>query len=345
MNDRRRYLARTCQLAVTGALAGWLGDAARAADPARVTIAVPGPGNLLYMPLTLARKIGADRQEGVEFDLRYVGGGPQGMTDLRGRNVDFAAAGLPAAALQRLAGNPLQVIAPLSRVPAYTLVVRAALKRKVKKVADLAGLVVGVKGRTPGGRSTSQLFTEYALSLAGLPPDRVNYVAVGQAYDNQHAALSSGAVDALMGDEPFASRIVRAGGGYILQDFHDLETTRRTLGGLFLNGVVMTRDDFAASRPDLVEKTVKALQRTLVWIERHSAREVVDALAPGDVDERESLFEVLKARKTIYAPDGRFSTSAIETTERFFHAMETSPQALALRLNSFIGDRWAGRTA
>lgn len=342
MNDRRRCLARAGRLAVAGSMAGWLGRMARAAAPVRVAIAVPGPGNLLFLPITLAARLGADQAEGLELDIRYVGGGPQAFKSMLERNVDFSAGGLPALALQRLSGKPVVCIVPTSRVPAYTLLVRSSHKGKVRKIADLAGKVVGVKGHVPGGRSTSQLFTEHMLKLSGLAPDRVNYVSIGQAYDNQHAALATGTVDAIMGDEPFATRLVKQKVGFALADFHDLDATRKLMGGLFLNGCVATREDFIASRPELVEKMVKTIQRTLVWIDTHSARAMVDALAFSDADEREAMREVLRRRKNIYSPDGRISKEQLASVDRFLRATETASVAQDFSVTSLVNARWAG---
>ena len=344
MNNRRQYLARACQLAVAGTMIGWTCPVAHAATPIRTGIAVPGPGNLLFLPVTLASKIGADQAEGLELDIRYVSGGPVAYKNMLDRNVDFSAGGLPALALQRVGGNPVVCIAPITRVPAYTLLVRADLKNKVKRIVDLKGRVIGVKGHVPGGRSTSQLFTEFVLGTAGLTPQTVNFVSVGQAYDSQHAALASGTVDAIMADEPFATRMVREKGAFVLADYHDLNETRKLLGGLFLNGHIATREDFIASRPDIVEKMVKTIKRALVWIDQHSAREMVNALAFNDSVESASLLDVLRLRKNIYSPDGRISEEQVATVDRFFHAMETTDVARAFSVTSLVNARWAGST-
>jgi len=345
MNDRRRYLIHASQLAAMGSMAGWLGCTARAAEPQRVTMAVTGPGNLLFLPLPLLVKIGADRAEGFELDIRYIGGAPQAFSNMLERNSDFAAGGLPALALQRISGKPLVCIAPISRVPAFTLLVRSGLQGKVRKIADLAGRVVGVKGYVPEGRATTQLFVEHALRRAGVPPDRVNYVQISVAYENQYAALVTGSVDALMGDEPFASRLIKEKAAFALADYHDLADTRKLLGGLFLNGCVATRQDMIDSRPDLVEKVVKAVTRTLTWIATHDAAEIVTALAYTDNLARVALLDALKRHKAIYSPDGRFSDEQIASTERFVHATEKTPAAQAFRMKSLINARWAGTTA
>ena len=340
--NRRTFLDLGGRFALASSAWGLLGEYASAATE-RVAISVPGPGNLLFLPIAIAKGIGADQAEGLDLDVRYIGGGPQAYREMLDRNTDFSAGGMAALALQRLSGKPVVCIAPLTRVPAYTLLVRNNLKSKVKTISDLAGKVVGVKGHVPGGRSTSQLFTEYVLTRSGVSPGGVNYVSVGQAYENQHAALVVGAVDAIMGDEPFATRLVKQKAAYALADYHDIKSTRELLGGLFLNGQVATREDFVAKRPDVVDKVVKALKRTLVWIDNHSAREMVDALALPTAEEREALFDVLKLRKNVYSPNGRFSAEQLATVDHFLHATETSDAARAFSVTSIVLDRWAGK--
>ncbi len=312
------------------------------AAPLRVTLSVPGPGNLLYLPLVLAPRIGADLAEGLAFDINYLGGGPQALRHLLERNCDFAGAGLSALGLQRYNSRPVVCVVPLTRVPAYTLLVRAGLQGQVRRIADLQGRVIGVKGHAPGGRSTSQLFAEYLLGRAGLPPDRVNYVAAGQSYDSQHASLVSGAVDAVVADEPFATRLVRQKVAFVLADFHDLETTRKLLGGLFLNGMLGTRLDMVAERPEVVGQVVRAVKRALVWIETHSAEQMVEALAPAQAEERAILLQVLRQRKNIYAPDGRISDEQLATVDRFLHNTEPATKILGFSVRSCVDARWAG---
>ena len=338
MEKRRRFLASAGSLAVAGGLFGPVA----AATPSRAVVSVPGPGNLLYLPLPLASRIGADLAEGLELDIRFTGGGPQAIRAMLERNSDFAAAGLSALALQKLNGKPVVCIAPMTRVPAYTLLVREGLRGKVRQMADLQGLVVGVKGHVPGGRSTSQLFAEYLLARAGLRPDQVNYVSAGQSYDSQHAALVSGAVDALVGDEPFVTRLVRQKVAFALADFHDPETTRKQMGGLFLNGMIGTREDMVAGKPALVEKLVRTIKRTLVWVDTHSADEMVEALNPGQPEERRALRDVLRLRKNIYSPDGRISDEQLRTVDRFLRATEPAIAAQGLSVRSLVDARWAG---
>lgn len=338
MMERRHFLAQTGQLAVAAACPGL----AAASASRRVTLAVPGPGNLLTLPLPLAPRIGADRAEGLEFDIGYVGGGPQALRSLLERNSDFACSGLSTMALHKHGGKPVSCIVAMSRVPAYTLLVRTGLRNQVRRIADLKGRVVGVKGHVPGGRSTAQLFVEYLLSQSGMTPDQVNYVSAGQSYDSQHAALASGSVDALMADEPFATRLVQQKMAYVLADYHDPQTTRQLLGGLFLNAVLGTREDMVASHPALVEKMVRTVRRTLVWIDSHSAEQIVEALAPAEPGERKALLETLRLRKNIYSPDGKFSDEQLNAVDRFLYVAEPAMKTSGFGVRSLVNASWAG---
>ncbi|MDP3701758.1 MAG: ABC transporter substrate-binding protein [Hylemonella sp.] len=347
--QRRYMVGRAGQALALGLAAsvwpGLLRAQAPAASLRRVTVMVPGPGNLLYLPLALAPRIGADAAQGLHLDLRFTSGGPVAMREMLERNADFAAAGLSAAALQRISGRPVVCMAPLTRVPAYTLLVRPALRTAVRTVADLRGRVVGVKGYSPGGRSTSQLFTEYVLERAGVSAAQVNYVSVGQDYQSQQASLSSGAVDAIMGDEPFAMRLVAERQAFALADYHDLQQTRKQLGGLFLNGCLTTREDVIAEQAEVVDMVARTLVRTLVWMAQRPAAEVVRALAIPDAVERDTLAAVLTRHKGIFSPDGRFSEEQLNTAERFLHAVEKTPAAQAFKIRAVINDRWVGSAA
>lgn len=340
---RRALLARLGQAMV---LPGLLSATAVPAQPGRlqnVSLSVVGPGHLLMLPVSLAARLGADEAEGLKFRLQYVGAGPMAYRDMLIGNADFGAAGMPALALQHLGGKPVVAVMPITQVPAYTLLVAQRLRAQVRSVSDLAGKVIGVKGYVPGGRASSQVMTEFALRQGGVDPSRVNFVAVSLSYENQYAALASGAIDALMGDEPFATRLVQGRVAYVLEDYHDLAETRRRFGGLFLNGVLATSRDLLRENPELVERTVRALRRALVWIDTHNAADMVAQLGLADETERRVLQEVLQRRKNIYTRDGRFSDEQLDTVERFMQATENTPQGRAFRVRDMIHTTWAGR--
>ncbi|MFN3593732.1 MAG: ABC transporter substrate-binding protein [Thiobacillaceae bacterium] len=305
-----------------------------------VVLATAGPGNLSHLPVDLIKKIGADRAEGINLEVRYFPGGPLAFKDMLEKNADFAVAGAPALAALRLKGEPVVSIATVNRVPTFTLMVRRDLEGKVKRVADLRGRVIGVNTSSVASKSTSQQVAEYLLRTAGVDPERVHFVPAGQSLEDQTAALDSGAVDALMGDEPFASQLKQAGKVYILADLHDRQTVRSFYGGLFLNAQLATRSDVLAQRPALAARMVRVLRRTLQWIAAHSPEEIAARL---DTRDRALLIDLLRRHKAIYSPDGAFTEEQIRTAERFFQATHANdPEAQRFRFSQMIDPRWAG---
>lgn len=314
-----------------------------AAGPLSITLSTNGPGNFPHLPVDLIKKIGADRAEGVDLTVRYFAGGPLAYRDMLEKNADFAVAGAPALAGLRLKGEAVVSIASINRVPPYVLLVRADLKSKVRRVADLRGRVIGTTISTTKSKSTSQQTVEFVLRRAGVRPDQINFVPAGQSLEDELAALESGAVDAVMAFEPFASRIVEAGKAHVLLDLYDLKACRQAMGGLFLHSQLATRADVVRTAPDKVARMVRVLNRTLTWIAGHSAEDIVASLAPPDPESRAALLKTLRHHKAIFSPDGVFSREQIRVAERFFRENNAAdPAAAAFSFDSLVEPRWAG---
>lgn len=306
-------------LITIGHVVGWLG--AVRAEPFTITLATAGPGNLSHLPVDLITRIGADRAEGARLSVRYFGGGPLAYDDMLAGNSDFAVAGSPALADLAVNGNRVVSVAAVNRVPTFVLMVDKRLQGKVKVAADLRGRVIGINTSSRSSRSTSQQVAEFVLRRAGVDPVReVNFLPAGQSLAEQRAAFSAGMVDALMGDEPFASELVREGRVFVLLDLHALDASRHALGGLFLNAQLSTRRALLEQQPDKVALMVRILRRTLQWIASHTAEEIVAALDIREANKRETLLATLRRHKDIYSPDGAFTEEQIRTAEAFYRA-------------------------
>ncbi|MGE5026897.1 MAG: ABC transporter substrate-binding protein [Betaproteobacteria bacterium] len=312
--------------------------------PMRIVVSVPGPRNLSYLPIDLISKIGADRAEGAEIQLLNTGGGAVALQNLSSRNCDFAVAGVPAAMSQQASGGKVAVIAAVDDAPLFILMVRSDLRNKVKRVADLKGRVVGVNTSSLSSKTTSQQLAELVLRADGVSPDEVRIVPAGQSWVEQSSLLISGTVDAIMGDEPFASRLLEEKQVFFLMNLSDPAIARRIPGANFLHAAVETRRDLLANEPAKAEKMVRMLRRTLQWMAGHTPQEIVEKLGVQDREEKDSLLKTLRKYKNMYSRDGRFSTRQLQETDIFFHkASEGDPVALSLKLESMVVDKWAGR--
>lgn len=313
-----------------------LGSSCRAET---VILSTPGPGSLVYLPVQLAVAIKADRAEGLELQLRFFSGGPLALRDLNDHNSDFAVVGLPAIASARADKMPLLSIGQLSQAAMVSLMLRRDLKGKVRKVSQLKGMRIGVNTSTRAARSTSQMLAEYLIKRAGIDSNDIQIIPAGQTFDAQLSALKSKTVDAVMGDEPFASEMVGKDEASILVDLYNPKTSSDLLGGPFVHAALATREDVFNQHPQIVIKMQRMFDRTLQWMALHTPEEIIGQLSrqPG-FDERSSsaLLGVLKRNPKMYPTQSAWDSQAIITTEKFFHTMANDEAEGKLPFSEFV---------
>lgn len=330
---------------LVGLCSGLFAVVAVGAEPTRVVLSMPGPHLAPMLPLELIPRIGADAAEGLQLEIRYFGGGPLAANDMLNRNSDFAVFALAAMAGIHLKSPEIMSVAAITRVPAYTLLVRKDLRSQVRKIADLRGRSVGVHSAKQGNKSTSRQLVEYLLLRAGVAPEQVNFVSTGQKSADYEAALTSGRVDAIVVNEPEAALLVSQGKAAVLVDLHGQKDTRATMGGLFLYTQLSTRRELITREPDKIRRMVAALGRSLRWIQQHTPEQISAALALPDAQQTERMREFLQRHKDIYNTTPAFSAEQVNSTERFFRAVaQDEPGAAVLSFHDIIEPRWAGRT-
>lgn len=305
-----------------------------------VVLAVPGPGSLSYLPVYLAKAIAADQSEGLELKLRYVHGGPVALRDLIDRNCDFASVGLAAIAASRADGSPVVAIGQLSQSAMYVFLLRSDLKSTVHTISQLKGKRIGVTTGTSSTRSMGHMVTEYLLKRAGLKSSDVQFVSTGQNRDTQSAALKSGTVDALMGDEPFASELLEQGVAIRLADLYLPSKSNELLGGPVVHASLVTREDVLVKYPETVKKILRMYDKTLQWMAQHTAQEIMEKLShqPGfnSGQKNKSMSDILQRNQGMYTRHVNWDQDAIVTTERFFHASAVEPEETRLKFSDFV---------
>jgi NitT/TauT family transport system substrate-binding protein len=291
------------------------------------------------LPIYLAKTIAADHAEGLELKLRYFSGGPLAMRDLMSNNSDFLAMGLAAMAGGRVNDMPVVAIGQLSQSAMYVFLLRSDLKDQVHSIAQLRGRRVGAPSGTTSERSMGRMMTEYLIQRAGLGSSDVQFISAGQNRQAQSAALSSATVDALMGDEPFASELVAQGIAVRLADLYSPKQSNDLLGGPIVHAALATREDVYTQRPETVKKVQRMFNFTLQWISSHSSREVVEKLAgqPGfETANSKQLVEILQRNKGMFPDRIIWDAQAVATTERFFHSTATNSKELHFSFADFV---------
>jgi NitT/TauT family transport system substrate-binding protein len=339
MSPPPRFLLR---FIVGCALCLGLATTARA-DPLPVRVSLPGPHSLSYLPIELIPLIGADAAEGLSVSLKYVPGGSHALRDLRQLNADFAAAGQPAAMAEQVRQGGVTTLLAVNERPLLILMLRADLKGKVRRIADLRGRTVGVNSSTSSTKTTSQQAAELVLKAHGVTAMEANLVPAGQSYQDYDAALTARAVDAILGVEPFASQLRDEGKVSFLFNLNNPADAASVPGAGFLYVALHTRTDIVRQHPQLAERMTRATRRVLAWIAERGPAEVAARLHPQDAAARERLRRLLTAYPHLFSRDGRFSARQLAETDRFFQAAYAEdPRAGQLRVAQMIERRWAG---
>jgi ABC-type nitrate/sulfonate/bicarbonate transport system substrate-binding protein len=105
-----------------------------------------------------------------------------------------------------------------------------AMKNMVTRIADLKGKVIGANTSTKASKTTSQQLAELLLKSDDVPLNSVRIVPAGQSWVEQSSLMISGQTDAVVGDEPFASRLLADNRVFFLAHLARPETVKEIKG-------------------------------------------------------------------------------------------------------------------
>lgn len=304
-------------------------------------LSVPGPRNLSYLPIDLIPRLNADQLESVNLRISHTGGGGLALAKLASHDVDFAVAGAPAVMSMRHHGGQVVIVAAVNDAPVFVLIVRSALAGRVRRIADLRGLTVGVNTGTPHSKTTSQQLAELLLASDGVKADEVRFVPAGQSWDEQSSMLITGAADAILGDEPYATALRDQGKGYFLIHLAQAGAASRIPGGNFLHAVLATRPEIVSQSPERVAKMVRILKRSLAWLAKSSAFQSVELLGISNAQRRSEFVRALTLYPSAFSRDGSFSKSQLLQTDVFYKSNDTQ-SGLSRSVVDMIDARWVG---
>ena len=339
--------ARRAALRCLGALVCVVGaPASHGQRPAErlAVVVLPGPGSSVSLPFELALRLGMDRQAGLPWRLKFVGGGGVIIQELQGGNAEFASFGLPAAMEANVAGRAqLVALAALHGLPVYTLLVRSDLRGSVRSIADLRGRVIGPHNNSLQNRTTAQQLAEQVFASRAVPIDSLRFMSSGMSWESLSAALRGQTVDAIMVDGTLAIQLEDEGLAFRLFSTGVPADAATVPGAGFLRAALIGRRDRVEVEPERAARMVSIVRRTLEWIAGHSPQQMADALQlQGKA--RQAVVSAARLYPRQYSPDGRFSASQLRETDLFFRSSNPElPAAARYSAESMVVDRWAGR--
>lgn len=270
-----------------------------------------------FLPLDLAVALGYFKDEGLEPKITYLKGGTATAQALISKQVDFSTNSIDHAFKAAAQGkDSLRMVVLLNQTPGMVLVVDSKHKDKVKSIADLKGMRLGV---TSKGSATNMVLA-FLLSKNGVSPDDVTVIKAGTS--TFPPALKNGDIDGGIAIEPFASMMVEQGDAFVLQRMITAEDSQKAFGGPYNLTGILTRQDVIDNNPELVQKVVNAQVRALKWIRNHSEEEVANSLSSEVIgSDKDRYVRTLKALKDFLSPDGVISA---ESAENILTAMKVS---------------------
>ncbi|PXY24379.1 ABC transporter substrate-binding protein [Prauserella flavalba] len=282
------------------------------AEGGQLTIGVGGQPLLVYLPTTLAQRLGYYEAEGLKVTLEDLQGGSKALQALQGGSVDVVSGYYDHTIQMAAKDREVRSFVTMLRYPSLVLAVSPKASKPINSIADLAGANVGVTA--PG--SSTDFFLKYLLDKEGLPSDSATVQAVG-GDSSAVAAMEQGRVDAaVMLDPAFSLLQQRAGADKvkILTDTRTAEGVQEDFGvSTYPAAVLYSTGQWLENNGDNARKLAKAIVRTLEWIDQHSAEEIAaempEEYAQGN---REVYVDAIGKVKDAYSKDGTIQPDGAE---------------------------------
>jgi len=185
-------------------------SSAQAAKPLRLVY----PNKVCYEPFIIAKAKGYFAAEGLEVDIKLVGGGILAAESLMTGAADVAAMG---DAPYLIAASRSQRVQLLTRYGGGSKMHRLISQRDISTIKQLEGARVGIQM----GSSTYGALLAWCKH-AGLNSDKIEFVPLSPL--DMPQAMQTGQIDAMAGSEPWPSNVESLGGDKVheLTDFSAL---------------------------------------------------------------------------------------------------------------------------
>lgn len=337
----------TCRSARARGVRGWITpwlaallavatSHALAQDPARLTLMVSGTAKMIYLPATLAQRLGYFRDEGLDVELvsqpagvdaesELLTGFAQGVVGFYDHTIDLQAK-----------GKEVRAIVVFSQVPGEAEVVSTRLPATVQSMRDLRGRTLGVTGL---GASTSFL-TRYLMTQQGLSAGDYTMLPVG-AERSFVTALRGGRIDAGMTTDPTVSRLVHSGEARVLLDLRTLENTRAALGGSYPAACLYLQTEWLEAHPDVAARLARAFVHTLRYMRTHGAEDIAARMPPEFRRDHPELYtKALAAALPTFSTDGRMPDDGPPTVLRVLAASNTNARDKHIDLSRTYTNRF-----
>ncbi|MDB5052840.1 MAG: hypothetical protein JWM44_890 [Bacilli bacterium] len=284
----------------------------------RVSIMVGGLEKIIYIPYMLAEKLGYYKDAGVVVTLVEESAGQDAELALLAGQVDGAGGFYDHTLDLQTKGKYVESVVTMADVPGEQLMVSNKLKDKVKTLADLKGLTIGITGL---GSSTNML-ASYNVVKGGNKESDYKPLPVG-AGQTLIAAMQNNRIDAAVTSEPTASLLKDRNLAFTFVDMNSKEGTQQALGGKYASTSLYMANDYVKAHPDVVQKLTDAYVKTLKWMNTHTPEEIADKV-PEEywAGDKPLYIEALKGQLPMFTADGKMPAGVPENVQKILAAFK-----------------------
>jgi NitT/TauT family transport system substrate-binding protein len=315
-------------------IAASFATAATAQD--KVRIAVGGKSAVYYLPLSVAERLGAFKEAGLDVEIADVASGGRTLQAVVGGSSDIGVGNFDHTIQMQAKHQGLVAVLQFGRYPGFVLAMMAGKADRYHSPKDLKGMKVGVT--SPG--SATHFMAAYMLVRSGMKVDDASFVGTGTT-STAVAAAQRAEIDAIVSSDPMMTLMETEHLVKVVADTRTEAGTKAVYGGPYPGGAIYATPAFIEKNPHVVQKVVDAFVHSLKWIAGHSAEDIAK-LMPEEyaLGNRPVYVKALDISKAMYSPDGRFVPGAVETSYAVLKVFDPAVAAATIDLSKTSDDRF-----
>jgi NitT/TauT family transport system substrate-binding protein len=322
------------RLLLAAAFAALLATTAHAQD--KVRIAVGGKSAVFYLPLSVAERLGAFKDAGLDVEIADVASGGRTLQAIIGGSSDIGVGTFDHTIQMQAKHQGLVALLQYGRYPGFVLAMMAGKADRYHSPKDLKGMKIGVT--SPG--SSTQFMAAYMMVRNGLKADDASFVGTGTTM-TAVAAARRAEIDAIVSSDPMMTLMETDKLVKVAADTRTEAGTKAVYGGPYPGGVIYATPAFIEKNPQVTQKVVDAFVHGLKWIASHSADDIAK-LMPEEyaLGNRPVYVKALEISKAMYSPDGMFVPGAVETADAVLKVFDPAVAAASIDLAKTTDDRF-----
>lgn len=302
-----------------------------------LTLAVGGRTLVAYLPLTIADRLGYFKKHGLNVQIDDFAGGAKALEALVGGSADVVCGAYEHTILMQAKGIKITAIALQNDSFGLVIGLTKKLAASYKGPKDLKGLKIGVTA--PG--SASALGLGLLLAQGGLTLSDVSVIGVGGGA-RAVTAMTSGQLDGMANFDPVISRLENAGALVPVIDTRNEADLQKLYSGEYAASAFYMSSSFIKANPHTTQAFAAAIKDALVWINKATTDQIVDAVPPSYYGGDRNLYRtVVEKNRSRFSKDGHISMTAAKNVLRIIAKADPAVQKAHIDLtatfdNSFV---------